>query len=121
MIATEPLIKLLTLAEETLANSPKTHMSQAIVFLTQAGNTYCFYTPLDNYSATEDQIVAILAEKNDTAINSLVAMWENGSIDIVSHSLRKKLIALNESNQNAWMFLRGDSGYTVCTINSTMT
>ncbi len=88
---------------QTLETSPKTEMSQAVVILTRAGNSYCFHNTLEDLPAEEDRIVAALEEKNDTAVLCLIAVWRKGGVDVVSYGLREKLIALNDANREAWM------------------
>ena len=119
-MSTETLNKLLSMARETLDASLKNNRSQAIVILTQIGNIYCFYAPWEEYCATEDQIVTILAEKNDTAVAAVLGMWEDGCVDVVSYKLREKLVTLDERNREALLVLQGQAGYVVRTIDASI-
>ncbi len=98
-------IQMLKLAKDTLRLSRKNPMSQAIVILTQTGHYYAHAAALDTLPAAEDQIVERLRKKKDTAVQCVLVVWQNGGVDLPSYSLRQKLIALNESNRQAWLLL----------------
>ncbi len=108
-------IQMLKLAQDTLRLCRKTPMSQAIVILTQAGHYYAHAADLDTLPAAEDQIVAGLLKKKDTAVQCVLVVWQNGGVDLPSYSLRQKLIDLNEANRQAWLLLP-----SVRSIDSTM-
>lgn len=61
-----------------------------------------------------------LAEKNDTAIEAVLGMWEDGCVDIISYKLREKLIALDERNRETLLVLQGQTGYVVRTVDASV-
>ena len=120
------LEQLLSCAQETLEASPKAPFSQVIVLKTVQGNIYCFSTPSfteqpEAFAATEDQIVEALRNKKDTAVEVLVAMWVDGSVDMPSYSFREKLVALDPRNLETEMPLMAAEGaYATRTIGACM-
>lgn len=114
------LRRLLILAESTLDSTPKTGMTQALAMQTRSGSTHTFLTPLEDYEQMEDRLITLLTANRETAISYLVAMWEDRTVDLPSHSLRKKLIALDPANAEALLLLRGEGYWVARAIGSTM-
>lgn len=117
--------KLIKHAEAMLQNESMKEQehSQAIVAITSNGNVVGCVR--ENAFAPEISSERLffkqLDDGHDTEIKKIGVMWSDGSIDMLSYDLRKKLCDLNEKNKNAEMLLpemRG--GYIIRTIVQTL-
>ncbi len=105
----ETIIQMQTMAKDAVYEAAKTMIrAEAVVILTQTGNVYCHCASWEDRAATEDRIVAELAEKKDTAVSLVAFMWKEGLSEGMVHapvSLQKKLLALNEANRQTWLYM----------------
>ena len=52
-----------------------------------------------------------MAKANDAVVAKMVAMWQEGSVDVPSYAFRKALLALDAANGQTEVILRTESGY----------
>ena len=61
-----------------------------------------------------------MAKANDTVVVKMVAMWQEGSVDVPSYAFRKALLALDPANGQTEVILQTESGYITKAIRIMM-
>ena len=61
-----------------------------------------------------------MAQTNDTVVAKMVAMWQEGSVDVPSYAFRKALLAMNPANGQTEVILRTERGYITKAIRIMM-
>ena len=61
-----------------------------------------------------------MAKANDAVVTKMVAMWQEGSVDVPSYAFRKALLALDAANEQTEVILRTERGYTTKAIRIMM-
>lgn len=61
----------------------------------------------------EDAFFTMLIDREETAIQAVVCMWNNRSIDLPSSHFRHRLMELCPDNQNAVVLLQGENALIV--------
>ena len=61
-----------------------------------------------------------MAQANDTVVTKMVAMWQEGFVDVPSYAFRKALLALDAANKQTEVILRTERGYTTKAIRIMM-
>lgn len=114
------LYALLEEAERQVQANPEAE--QVIVVKTAKANMYHFanYDITSGSRADEDRFVELLREQDDTEVQYLVAMWNNGGVDLPSHHFRSRLLEPSPKNGEAVMPLQGEEGYMMENIGVTM-
>ena len=114
------LYDLLEVAEQQVKVNPEA--DQVIAVKTAKGNVYHFanHGVLTGNTAGESRFAQMLEEQGDTEILCLVALWNNGCVDVPSMHFRCSLLELDPRNGETVMLLRSENGYTVRTVGSAM-
>lgn len=104
----------------SMANSKLSSLKgeQIIVIKSSKSNVYTF--DMDLSGECENGLIDTLHQNNDIEVSCLVCMWRDGGIEIPSMSIRKKLLALSESNESTILILQGDGGFCIKTIKTCM-
>ena len=111
----ERFSELLRTAEAQLRLHPGA--AQAVAVETVSGGIRRFANSLA--PEAEDRFVQSLSEEH-AVVALLVCMWADGSIDLPSMHLRKRLLEAAPENGHALMLLRSDSGPITRTIGWSM-
>lgn len=82
----------------------KKDLDQVIILKTQKANIFIFEIRLPGVK-DEDDIIRQIRQSNELDIDYIICFWNNGSIDVPSFSLRKKILALSEYNNNTKIIL----------------
>ena len=61
-----------------------------------------------------------MAKANDTVVAKMVAMWNEGCVDVPSYAFRKALLELDDANRQTKVLLRSESGYITKAIRIMM-
>lgn len=85
---------------------------QITVLFTKTQNVY-ISTELDG-----SDVLDIL--KTDSAVVTMLTMWQSGEVDLPSMSFRKSLVELDASNLNADIVLRSERGYILKKLHITL-
>lgn len=112
--------ELLCLARQVLSDHATSKTSQAIVLRSKSSKVYSYFAIWEELPAVEEQICSQLTKESDPAIIHMAVMWENGQIDLPSHRLRSRLIALDTRNRDTLILLRGEGGCTFRTLSTTL-
>ncbi len=97
-----------------------TKEKQAVALLSKNGR---IYSAVQNISAGEEEIELVLSElqeNKDTAVLSVICMFDSGDVDLPSYAFRKVLLRLNAMNKNTGIYLKGQSGYIEKRLKDTM-
>ena len=109
-------------SESLLKDISTTKMTQAVVLLSSKGKEYS--TIIEDVLAeeknAEKSLVSELRANDDTEICYILSVWKNGCVDVPSYDFRKMLCRLNIENKNAAIFLMGEAGYHVKSLDTTM-
>ncbi len=109
---------LLNIAKDTLQKEEVVSESQVIAFQTGQGNIHCMVGTQQSGGMSENGIVSLLQENEDTIIVSLVCMWKDGTLDVPHIDIRKKLCNLNSKNVDAKIMLYNNNGKCIRTLGS---
>lgn len=110
--------ELLAFAKSQLVLHPDAQ--QLIAVRTAKGAVRCFANDPLSGTQEEARFVQALQARQDAALELLVCVWADGSIDLPSMHLRRLLLAACPENARARMPLQGQGGITVRTIGQTM-
>ena len=66
--------------------------------------------------AEMDRFFEMLRTADDTTLSLLVCVWANGAVDVPSYAFRKALLALDATNADCRIFLKGEHGYNERTV-----
>lgn len=109
---------LMNVTKEALASTSETHDMLQVTALHTTGEK--IYTGISYGPQSGEQLIEKLKEQGDTQVTHLVAMWQQGGIDIPSFDFRQALIDLNEKNEFALLVMQGHDCLRTRTIGSTM-
>lgn len=112
--------ELLCLAKQKLSQCAAAKMSQAIVLRGESGKLYSVFASLEDLPAGEDTICRQLSDASDTGITHMAVLWENGQVDLPSHRLRSRLVALDAKNRDALILLQGEMGPSFLPLHKTL-
>ena len=109
-------------AVHKLKDEPETGMTQAIVLLTSKGKEYSAIIEdvLSEEKIAEKALIKEMCKDNDTELRYILTVWKNGCVDIPSYDFRKMLCRMNLENKNTAIFLMGEAGYHVKSLDTTM-
>ncbi len=91
---------------------------QILVLQTADNKLYKAIVDLSSDSDAAEQALFNVIEKKDTIIR-LICCWANGTFDLPSYNLRKKLCELNSNNETAQMLLSGEHTFILKAIRET--
>ena len=100
----------------------RTGNAQAIVLHTDKGADYCFVIrdALSADRTDENELLNQLIAKDDTHVQSVLCMWQNGDVDLPSYRFRKMLLEANADTANAEIFVFTENGYAAVKLERTM-
>lgn len=109
-------------ASDILNNTAKEEYTQSVVLLSSEGKEYSMVikNALSQYKVDEASLLETLISENDTCIYRVLCMWQDGCIDLPSHSFRKMLSELNNKNRESGIFVKTKDGYSVIKLSITL-
>lgn len=109
-------------ALELLDAAERGPYTQAVVLLSVRGNEYgaVIQNALSEEKTDERALLARLHRAEDTAIQCVLCMWQDGGIDIPSLAFRRMLCDLNPNNTEALQFVMTTDGVVGIDVFATM-
>ena len=102
------------LSEVDASNAP---YLQAICVQSTGGTIYrALFRNALSADAETDRFFEMLRVADDTTLALLVCVWANGAVDVPSYAFRKALLALDATNADCRIFLKGAHGYNERTV-----
>ena len=105
--------EMVKLAEDALQKAPNSAHTQAIVWRGLDGSfgAWRIENACSPDEKEESALIQALTAQTNGRISHLLCMWQDGSIDLPSHRLRKKLTELHPDNAVANVFVLTGGGY----------
>lgn len=109
-------------AEALLQNSEHEQYTQAAVLHSDTQKEYSaiIKNALSSERTDERSLLESLKRVGDTGIRCVLCMWQDGNIDIPSLEFRKMLLALNEQNARALIFVMTKNGISSIKLENTI-
>lgn len=109
-------------ALETLRGKEEKEYAQAIVLLTAKGNKYAAFVEnvLTVNKKDEKALIEKLEKAEDTKVEFLLCLWQEGALDLPSYDFRKMLIGLNPQNTDSAIFVMKGNGPSVIELGITV-
>lgn len=115
----DELLGLLEQARE-LAKMEST-AQQVILVKTAKGNVYHMANQNAETPADEDRLLALLRETEDSTVQAVVCLWQEGGVpDVPSLRFRRLLLELDPRNGDALLPLQGENTLEPRTLWETM-
>ena len=107
--------EMVKLAEDTLQKAPNGAHTQAIVWKGLDGRfgAWRIENACSPDEKEESALIQALTAQSEGRFSHLLCMWQDGSIDLPSHRLRKKLTDLHPDNAVANVFVLTGGGYQI--------
>ena len=103
--------ELLARAQSLLCDTEKD--GQVVLAQTYGGKIY-------HQTTAKSALTEQLKQENDTAVEKMLCVWHNGSVDIPSFLLRDQLYKTNQKNLRMKMLLQGADSFVVKTLEQTL-
>ena len=96
--------------------------TQALVLYTDKGAYYCsvIQDALSADRTDENELLNQLIANDDTCVQHVLCMWQNGDVDLPSYRFRKMLLEANADTANAGIFVFTENGYAAVKLERTM-
>ena len=114
--------KMMGTARDILNNAEKGEYTQAIVLLSANGAEYAalIKNALSKDKSDEKALLERLTVANDTEIEYLLCVWQNGGIDLPSYRFREMLYETDQRNTECKIFVLTQNGTSVVKLEKKM-
>ncbi|MBE6531235.1 MAG: hypothetical protein E7679_03980 [Ruminococcaceae bacterium] len=114
--------KMMGTARDILNNTEKGEYTQAIVLLSANGAEYAaiIKNALSEDKSDEKALIERLTIANDTEIEYLLCLWQNGGIDLPSYRSREMLCETDTRNTECKIFVLTQNGTSVVKLEKTI-
>jgi hypothetical protein len=109
-------------ASALIACGVQNQNAQALVLYSSSGNEYSAHVTdaLSIDHAVEAALLEKLRVENDTKMEYVFCMWQDGCIDVPSMMFRKMLVDRNAQNTDARLFVQTKKGVQAIRLGGTM-
>lgn len=114
--------KMMGTARDILNNAEKGEYTQAIVLLSANGAEYAalIKNALSEDKSDEKALLERLTIANDTEIEYLLCLWQDGGIDLPSYRFREMLYETDQRNTECKIFVLTQNGTSVVKLEKTI-